>query len=185
MPPASPAASTSAKARTNIELYDRIYTGLLTIKFSEDRARKYASFCTDVYDYVQQDADLQIAIKGAQFKKFVDDAGEAKEGLQKAYEAGKQLANAKRLNLPKSMAAAGKLRGASASKGLAAFVDVFEAVAKYEGIPLNECAMAVAKVALDFAGVLAGTTGAGLLLSALAVLSVGKDSYDLGVACFN
>jgi hypothetical protein len=70
---------------------------------------------------------------------------------------------------------------------LQVFVDRFEKLAETQGIELNDCSMAVVKVALDIAaagvGSVTALSGFGLVVAGVAVLETAKDGYALGQVC--
>jgi hypothetical protein len=88
-------------------------------------------------------------------------------------------------NLNRLIKSYGMSGGASV---LGVFVNRFDALAKSQGIELNECALTVAKVATDIGGAgigaVSSVTGWGLLFLAVSVVSTLQDSYSLPGACF-
>ena len=66
---------------------------------------------------------------------------------------------------------------------LGVFVDRFAALARYEGIELNECALSVAKVAADIGGAVSLVSGFGVLLLGASIVATFQDSYSLARAC--
>jgi hypothetical protein len=75
-------------------------------------------------------------------------------------------------------------RAGIAAGVLAVFHDRFTVFAKENKIELNECSMAISKLALNAAAAAAvGTTGVGLVVAALALLAQAKDTMAMYEVC--
>jgi len=70
---------------------------------------------------------------------------------------------------------------------LSGLVSVIQLVAEKNNIPLNMCALSIAKVSLDLAGVAGGGLtfefGIGDVLAVMSMISLVSDSYDLATSC--
>lgn len=142
---------------------------------NQEKAAKYSSYLQDMSDYIQKHPDLQTALKGTK------DSYDVYKGAKAAKVAAGYTGS---LNaLIKDYGSSG---GASV---LGVFVDRFGAMAKNQGIELNECALLVSKVALDIGGVGVGSvssvSGVGLLLLGASIVATYQDSYSLARACIN
>ncbi|HLW83629.1 MAG TPA: hypothetical protein VKR60_00360 [Candidatus Sulfotelmatobacter sp.] len=142
---------------------------------SAEKAARLASYLRQMSGYIDKHPDLQAALKGAFDVHDVYTGTKAAIGT-----AGyKGILNAKII----SHGASG---GASV---LGVFVSRFAALAKSQGIELNECALTVAQVATDIGGAGVGAvtsvTGWGFLFLAVSVVSTLQDGYSLPKACFS
>jgi hypothetical protein len=151
---------------------------------SQPVAHKYAMLARNMYVYIQNNPDVQRALSGYEIGNKIKSGKDIYEGSIKAYGATRYMNNGAALGLTSAANGFSKIRAGGVGTALTGFIDIFEGYAKNNGIELNECSLAVAKVSLDFVGVMAGTTGIGLVVAGMSVVSVGKDSYMLGQACF-
>lgn len=152
-----------------VKIYDLVHAGLTSLGFKEDKANHYAWFCQAVYEELKDHHDVI-------------------EGLQKIANANKLLPQAIAMNLAKSTGVLKDYRLSGGVSVVAPFIDRLAAIAKQNGIELNECSLSVTKVALDCAGAGAGAltsvSGIGIPLLFLSVVATFNDSYSLGKACF-
>jgi hypothetical protein len=141
-----------------------------------------AGYCMAVYRYLLEHPRTMIALKSAK------DAYDVADGSQKAFRAAGYIERGSAVGV--SSARSGfAAYGASGGAGvLQVFTDYFESFAKTQGIDLNECSMAVAKVSLDIGaagiGSVAAVSGWGLVFAGLRVIATARDSYALGQVCF-
>jgi len=76
---------------------------------------------------------------------------------------------------------------------LSASVNAIDSIAKKNGVELNQCALSISKLSLDFAGALAAgaTTATGIgaavgaVLTVMQIYAVGTDAYSLGLYCID
>lgn len=135
---------------------------------------------------VSDDVAEKTAFLGQWMYKELKDNHDLADALHKIASANKVLPKATLMNLTGAV----KQYRLSAGLGVAApFVDRFAAIARANGIQLNECSLSISKVAMDIGGVGVGavtsiTGPVGLALLALSVVSTFNDSYGLGKACF-
>lgn len=151
-----------------LKIYTLVHDGLKGLGFTEDKADRYAWFCQAIY-------------------KELKDRHDVIDGLQKIANANKLLPQAVGMNLVQSAGALKNYR-LSGGAGLAApFVDRLAAIARLNGIALDECSLSVTKVALDIAGAGTGAVtavaGIGIPLLCLSILATFNDSYGLAKAC--
>jgi hypothetical protein len=154
---------------------------LMRTGLTPEAATSYAVFCMDIYRYILQHPKTAAAIKGAK------DTYDVFDNSQKAFKAAGYIERGAAVGLT-SAAAGFKAYGASGGAGvLQVFVDRFEKLAETQGIELNDCSMAVVKVALDIAaagvGSVTALSGFGLVVAGVAVLETAKDGYALGQVC--
>ena len=152
-----------------VKIFDLIKQGLLEAGFSDESASRYAWFCQAIY-------------------KEVKDQHDVLDGLNKIAGANRLLPQAVSMNLVKSSAAIKDFRLSASVAVVSPFIDRVAAIAKLYGIELNECSLAVTKVALDIAGAGTGAVtsveGIGIPLLVLSVIATFNDSYALSNACF-
>jgi hypothetical protein len=148
-----------------------------------ETVQKYALLARDVYDYIQANPEVKAGLRMYEAQKKLKSAGDIYEGSAMVYKTTQYLNNGAALGLTSAASGFSTIRAGAAGTALTGFVDIFEGIAKSYGIELNDCALSVTKVTLDFVGVMAAGTGIGLVVAGMAVLSVGKDSYALGQAC--
>jgi hypothetical protein len=164
------------KIDTSLKIYDGI-SNLLKVSIPPELAKKYASFATEMYVYIHNRPVLQGAL----------------EGIKSGYEVGKGGADYVLVKRLATNAASGGFGSAAklasksrvaASGPIAAFVDVFSALAKVFNIKINECAIAVTKVMLDILATIAlAETVVGIWAAALQCLATGADTKDMVEAC--
>jgi hypothetical protein len=151
-----------------VKIYDAVHSGLKRMGFSEDKASRYGWFCQAIY-------------------KELKDQHDVLDGLDKIAAANKLLPQATAMNLVRSTAAIKDFRLSAGVSVVSPFIDRMAAIAKQNGIELNECSLSVTKVALDIAGAGTGAvtsvTGIGIPLLALSVIATFNDSYGLAKAC--
>lgn len=152
-----------------VKIYTPVRYGLKKLKFTDDDANRYAWFCQAIY-------------------KELKDQHDVIDSLQRIARANKLLPQAIEMNLVRS---AGTLKNYRLSAGVgvvAPFIDRLSALAKANGIQLNECSLSVTKVAMDVAGAGTGAvtfgTGMGTVLLFLSVVATFNDGQSLGKACF-
>jgi hypothetical protein len=131
--------------------------------FSAEKAKRYAWFCQAIY-------------------KELKDRHDVIDGLNRIASANKLLPQAIAMNLVTS---SGALKNYWLSVSVVGpFIDRFAAIAKKNGIALDECSLTVTKVALDIAGAGTGALSSvaeiGIPLLFLSVISTFNDSYSLG-----
>jgi len=152
-----------------LKVYTAIFGGLKSLGFSEEKAKRYAWFCQAIY-------------------KELKDQHDVIDGLNKIASANKLLPRAIAMNLVTSPGALKNYRLSAGVSVVGPFIDRFAAIAKKNGIALDECSLTVTKVALDVAGAgtgaLSSVAGIGIPLLFLSVISTFNDSYSLGKACF-
>ena len=141
--------------------------------FDNQEAVKLNVYLGQMYSYIQDHPSLLKALKDTL------DAHDVYKGSKAAIGAAPYVGslNAMIYNY-------GLSGGASV---LGVFVDRFGALAKSQGIKLNECALSVAKVATDIGGAGVGAvtsvSGLGVLLLAVGIVSTFQDSKSLVKAC--
>jgi hypothetical protein len=149
--------------------YDFVNAKLIQLGMNPDIARRYAVFCQAIYNEVQGNHDLTDA-------------------FEQIARADKLQPMARQLQLTKSVEALGDVRLSGKAGMVNVFVDYAKSLAVTCGIEVNECALSVAKVALDLAsagaGAVSSVTGVGVVWLVLSVVSTFQDSYDLGKVCF-
>jgi hypothetical protein len=153
-----------------LNVYTVIFGGLKSLGFSEEQAKRYAWFCQAIY-------------------KELKDQHDAIDGLNKIASANKLLPQAIAMNLVTSTGALKNYRLSAGVSVVGPFIDRFAAIARKNGIALDECSLNVTKVALDIGGAGTGALstvggGIGIPLLFLSVISTFNDSYSLGKACF-
>jgi hypothetical protein len=145
-----------------------VYARLIGLGFEPKTAKNYATFCQAVYDYIQQNHDLQ-------------------DSLAKIANANKLEPMARELQLTKSIRSLGDTRLAGGAGLANIFVDYFKAYAVANGIEINECSVAITKVCLDISsagiGAVSSVTGVGVVWLGISVIATFQDSYDLGKIC--
>jgi hypothetical protein len=175
------AASDSDKSTV---VFSFVYSGLTGSGMTSNNAAKYALLCQHLYVYIQSNPEVQWALQQVKDAKDAKDIG---EGARKAVRAQRLLTNAHELGLTSAVHGLRDVRGGGAATVLGVFVDRFASYARAQGIELNDCSLAVAKVRLDFAGAMVGgataLSGWGLVLAGFSVLAMFDDSYQLGKAC--
>jgi hypothetical protein len=151
-----------------LKIYTPIYAGLKRLGFNDGRANCYAWFCRAIY-------------------KELKDRHDVIDGLQKVSDANKLLPGALAMNLVKSTGALKDYRLSAVVSVAAPIIDRLVAIAKRNGIELNECSLSVTKVALDIVGAGTGAvtsvSGLGIPLLFLSVVSTFNDGYGLASAC--
>ena len=151
-----------------LKIYTLIHDGLKSLGFTEDKANRYAWFCQAIY-------------------KELKDHHDVIDGLQKIANATKLLPEALAMNLVKATGALKNYRLSGGASVVAPFVDRLAAIAKQNGIVLNECSLSVTKVALDIAGAGTGAvfsvSGIGIPLLFLSVVATFNDSDGIAKAC--
>jgi hypothetical protein len=152
-----------------VSVYRAVHDGLLKLNFSEDKANRYAWFCQDIY-------------------KELKDQHDVVDGLKKVAERNELLPKSIALNLVRSTEAIKDSRLSAGMGVIAPFVDRAAAIARLNGIELDECSLSITKVALDIGGAGTGALssavgGLGIPLLALSVIATFNDSYTLAKAC--
>src|SRR5580658_8320996 len=107
-----------------LKVYTPVYTGLKSLGLTEERAKSYAWFCQAIY-------------------KEVKDQHDVLDGLNRFAAANKLLPQALAMNLVNSAAALKDFRLSAGASIVGPFIDRFAAIAKQNGIELNECSMNV------------------------------------------
>jgi hypothetical protein len=176
----------SGDSKDKLQIASSVHSVLVKAGMDDRRAWSYGAFCQDVYGYIQNDPQLQQALKGY---KYLKDSKDVFDGTVKVTKAENYLQNARALGLTSAETGFRNFRGSGAADVLSVFVDRFEALAKRQGIELNECSLAVTKVALSVAtagaGALTSLTPMGWVLLGIGTVSTFKESYALGIACFS
>jgi hypothetical protein len=148
--------------------YDFIYGRLILLNMNPDKAKAYANFCQDMYDYIQNNHDLA-------------------EGFKNIAIANKLQPMARELELTKSVGVLGDVRLSGVAGITNIFVDYFKALAAHYGIEINECSLSIAKVCLDIGsagvGALSSVTGVGWVWLGLSVVATYQDSFELSRVC--
>jgi hypothetical protein len=151
-----------------IKVYTLVHDGMRRLNFPEDKARSYGWYCQAVYKELKDNHDVL-------------------DSLRRIENANKLLPEAIRMNLVRSTVALKDYRLSGAAGLLGPVVDRLAALAKANGISLDECSLCVVKVALDCAGAGAGTvtsvSGIGIPLLFLSVVATFNDSYALAQVC--
>lgn len=182
----SAADPSSVSSKEKLALATMVHSMLVKSGMEDRKAWGYGAFCQEIYNHIQSNPQLQQALKGYQYLK---DGKEVYEGSAKVAKAENYLQNARDLGLTSAKAGLRNYRAAGAAGVLNVFVDRFEAMAKSQGIELNECSLAVTKVSLSIAtagtGLVSSLTPAGWVLLGVGVVSTFKESYSLGIACFS
>jgi hypothetical protein len=147
-----------------------VHAQLKSDGFDNQEAVKLNVFLGQMYDYIQDHPTLKKAFK---------DAWDVYDGSKKAIGAApyKGILN-------ENIHDYGVSGGASV---LGVFIDHFSALAKSQGIQLNECALSVAKIATDIGGVGVGAvtsvSGWGVLFLGISIVSTYQDSYSSVSVC--
>jgi hypothetical protein len=166
------------------KVFSLIFTSLIKVNVPLLTADRYARFAQDAYNKIQSDPHLKNSLD--QYKNYKS-SKEIIEGAGKMNTASTLMKNAKDMNLPTTGFV--KARAAGFATIFAASVDIFESIAKQNGIELNECALSICKVSLDIAAAGAGAvtiaSGVGALLLLMSVYATGTDAYTVGVTCIN
>lgn len=171
----------SASPKETTLVYDRMQSCLVPV-VGKEKASQWALFAQEVYDFVQEDPDVQAAIRA--YKRW-SDGKDVAEGLDKIGQGGKFASRALDLQLAESARRFKDFRLVGVGGILKIFVEHFEVIAKQRGLELNECAMQIVKVCLQIAAAGAeAVTVWGLVLASFDVLSTFRDAYGLGKACF-
>jgi len=151
-----------------VTVYALISTGLRNLGFSEDKANRYAWFCQAIY-------------------KELKDSHDVMDGMQKIASANKLMPGAVAMNFGWATGVLKDYRLSARASVVAPFIDRLAAIARQNGIELNECSLSVTKVALDIAGAgtgaISAVSGIGIPLLVLSVLATYNDSYGLARAC--
>jgi hypothetical protein len=151
-----------------LNVYTIILNGLKRLGFTQDTANLYAWFCQAIYKELKDDHD-------------------AIDSLQKIANANELLPKAISMNLVRSAGALKNYRLSARASVAAPVIDRLVAIAKYNGIELNECSISITKVALDIAGAGTGAVssvgGIGVPLLFLSVIATFNDSYGFAKAC--
>jgi len=180
----STGAGAASDSNSSTVVFSFVYSGLTGAGIDSRNAAKYALFCQHLHAYIQGNPQVQSVLQQIKDAKDAKDVG---EGARKAVQAQRLLSNAGEMGLTSAVNGLRNVRGAGAAAVLSVFVDRFASYARAQDIELNECSLAVAKVSLDFAGVMVGgataVSGWGLVLAGFSVLSMFDDSYQLGKAC--
>ena len=159
-----------------------VKSALVRAGIEQRTAILYATYCTAVYRYLLEHPRTRTALEMAK------DAYDVADGSQKAFRAAGYIERGSAVGV--SSARSGfAAYGASGGAGvLQVFTSYFESFAKTQGIELNECSLAVAKVSLDIAaagiGSVAAVSGWGLVVAGVGVIATARDSYALGQVCF-
>ena len=161
-----------------------VFSALTTAGMDPEEAAHYALFAQDVYNFIEANPNVKKALVVYKSGKAVKDVY---DGTKLAVKANTLLDRAAQIGI--STDAAANVRGGGVGTVLSGIVDVMEVMAERNGLELNPCAIAITKVSLDGAGMLAGgvtaETGVGLVLAAMSFYSLGTDSYSLGKACIS
>src|SRR5580698_5087411 len=178
------ASSVSAVSRVNQAgtVSKTVFSALTRTGMEAEEAAHYALFAQDVYNFIDANPIVKKALLTYKGGKAVKDIY---DGTKLAVKANTLLDRAATIGI--STDAAANVRGGGAGTVLSGIVDVMEVMAERNGLEVNPCAIAITKVSLAGAGMLAGgvtaETGVGLVLAAMSFYSLGTDSYSLGKAC--
>jgi len=146
-----------------------------------DVADAYAALTMEMHAYLLRYPKTANAIKS------VKETYDVYEGTKKAVIAPKYAERAGALGLRSSQLNFESYGASGGAAVLQVFQEHFEAFARSQGIELNECSLAVARLSLDIAaagvGSVTAVSGFGMVLAAMAVLSTLKDGYALGQVC--
>ncbi len=172
------AMSISGKVDVALDIYDAVSNTLKLSGLSENVAKKYGHFATELYIYIEKRPQLQMAL---QCSRSVYDMG---HGASTYVAAGRLASNARVMGAATSAEQFAARGNFAAGGAIAAFVDYFAALAKSLGIEMNECAIAVTKVMLDVLSTIAlADTLVGIWAAAMQVLSLEADTKDMIRAC--
>lgn len=151
---------------------------------------KTAAFVVAVADHIHDNLHLRVLLDGLQRNPHVQTVlNRTKDGLDihDVYKGAKAAVRAAPYvgNMNALIKDSGASGGASV---LGVFVDRFGAMAKQQGIELNECALNVAKLSTDIGGVGVGTVGsvtgpADWLFLGISIVSTFQDSKSMAQAC--
>lgn len=151
-----------------LNIYTVIQGGLKRLGFTRDKADRYAWFCQYVY-------------------KELKDHHDVTDALHKIAGANKLLPQAIAMNLVKSTGALKNYRLSAGVSIVGPFIDRLSAIARNQGIALDECSLNVVKVALDIGGAGTGAVssvaGIGIPLLFLSVAATFNDGFSLVRAC--
>jgi hypothetical protein len=178
-------------------IFDAAINALRRAGLDDVTGKKYAFFAVEIYAKVSDDSKLQSALLTYQMRTHynaVDDDPKLKvaigavdlvTGTAKARAALSYADRARALSLDESASRFAAKGAEGAGGAIAAFVDCFSGLAKSLGIGMNECALAITKVALDALTMYAmAETVVGIWPAALMVLSTCKDAEDVAHQCF-
>lgn len=140
---------------------------------TNDQAVKSTSYLHQMSSYIQEHPGVLTALKGGL------DAHDVYKGSKAAVGAAAYTGSLNTMIRNHGMSGGATVLGV--------FVDRFGALARSQGIELNECALSVAKLATDIGGAGVGAVtsvgGFGVLLLGISVVSTFQDSYSLVNAC--
>lgn len=170
----------SSVVSTEVKLYNGVYNALIVGGMNPAGARTYAHFAMDVYAYIEDDPQLQGALAG--LKSVYKGRKEANEAVV----AFRYVLGARDLNLSAG-AARFAAKGTVAMAGvIPEFVNYCAALAKINGIEMNECAISVTTVMLDVLTVVAmADTVVGVWAAAMQALSTVNDSREMVNMCLS
>jgi hypothetical protein len=172
-----------------------VFSGLTRMSVDASTASKYATFAQDLSSHIANNPTLQRAILMWNRGVLAWNISQIQQGYGTAVRASTLMSNANDLGL--SGAGFERVADGGLATMLSASVVVIDAIAKKNGVTLNQCALSISKLSLDFAGTLAagGATVAtaptgvgaavGAVLTVMQIYAVGTDAYSLGVYCID